>query len=300
MTRIPVILDTDIGTDIDDTWALAMLLNCPELEPRLILTACGDTIYRAQLTAKFLHAAGRADIPIGIGISNPEGTLKFQQPWLDGYDIDTYPGVIHPDGIRTMIEIIMDSPQPVTIVSIAAATNLARALSVEPRLARKCRFVGMHGSIHLGYGGVPGATPEANVRSDVPALRKVFAAPWLEKTITPLDTCGLVVLEGDRYQRVLHSTNPMLRALIENYEVWAKLVTWMQVDYVDTKTSTLFDTVAIYLAYSSELLEMEKIHLSISDDGLTLPDPLGDEVLAALRWRSLEGFYDHLVERLIR
>lgn len=80
MNKIPVILDTDIGTDIDDTWALAMLLNCPELEPRLINTVSGDTPYRAHLTAKFLQAAGRTDIPIGIGIGNPAGSLNFQAP----------------------------------------------------------------------------------------------------------------------------------------------------------------------------------------------------------------------------
>ena len=36
--KIPVILDTDIGDDIDDTWALALLLRCPELDPRLVVT----------------------------------------------------------------------------------------------------------------------------------------------------------------------------------------------------------------------------------------------------------------------
>jgi len=47
---IPVVLDTDIGTDIDDTWALAFLLRCPELDVRLITTATGDTFDRARLS----------------------------------------------------------------------------------------------------------------------------------------------------------------------------------------------------------------------------------------------------------
>ncbi|PWH14279.1 MAG: nucleoside hydrolase [Anaerolineae bacterium] len=298
MSKIPVILDTDIGTDIDDTWALTMLLNCPELDLRLINTVSGDTTYRAHLTAKFLQAAGRTEIPIGIGLGSPEGSLNFQQPWLDGFDVDSYPGTIYPDGVQAMLEVIAASPQPVTVISIGVATNIARALERNPDIASKCRFVGMHGSVHLGYGGAPGAVPEANVRYDVQALRNVFAAPWLEKIITPLDTCGLVVLEGERYQKVYRSQNPALRALIENYEIWSKLVTWMTVDYTDSKSSTLFDTVAIYLAYSFDLLEMENIRLRITDDGLTLPDPAGDEVLAALRWRDLDAFYDHLLERL--
>ena len=72
----------------------------------------------------------------------------------------------------------------------------------------------------------------------------------------------------------------------------------MTVDYETVKSSVLFDTVAIYLAYSFDLLEMERLRLRITDDGLTLPAPAGDEVLVALRWRSLDGFYDHLLERL--
>lgn len=295
---IPVILDTDIGTDIDDTWALAMLLNCPELAPRLITTVSGDTTYRAHLAAKFLQVAGRTDIPIGIGIGNPEGSPNFQQPWLDGFDVDSYPGTIYPDGIQAMLDVIAASPQPVTVISIGVATNIARALEKNPELASKCCFVGMHGSIHIGYGGEPGAVPESNVRHDVESLRKVFAAPWLEKVITPLDTCGLVALEGERYQKVYRSPNPALRALIENYKIWARLVTWMTVDYIDSKSSTLFDVLAVYLAYSFDLLEMEKIRLRITDNGLTVPNPNGTEVLAALRWRNLDRFYDHLLERL--
>lgn len=298
MSKIPVILDTDIGSDIDDTWALAMLLNCPELDPRLIVTTSGDTVYRAHLTAKFLQTAGRTDIPVAAGLNDPQGAHKFQQPWLEDFDIASYPGQILDEGAQKMVDVIMASPEPVTVISIAIASNVARALEIEPRIAAKCRFVGMHGSIHIGYDGQPGAVPETNVRYDIPALRKVFAAPWLEKIITPLDTCGLIALDGARYQQVYRSENPVLKVLIENYKIWAKLVTWMRVDYETVRSSVLFDTVAVYLTYSFDLLEMERIRLSISDEGLTLPDPSGDEVLAALHWRDLERFHDHLLERL--
>lgn len=298
MTPIPVILDTDIGTDIDDTWALAMLLNCPELDLRLVTTVGGDTTYRALLAAKFLQVAGRTAIPIGVGLGNGDGSHNFQAEWLAGFDPAAYPGTIHPDGVGAMLDVIRQAEAPVTVISIGVATNVARALELDPGIAAKCRFVGMHGSIHTGYGGKPGAEPEANVRYDVPAFRKVLAAPWREAVITPLDTCGLVVLDGDRYQRVVRSADPALKALIENVRVWARHVTWMAVDFVETRSSTLFDTVAVYLAYATDLLEMEQVCLRITDDGLTVPDPGGSPVLAALRWHDLDGFLDHLLARL--
>ncbi len=74
---IPVILDTDIGTDIDDTWALALLLRCPELDPKLILMETGDSTYRAKITAKLLAKAGRTAIPIGLGVNSRSKPLSI-------------------------------------------------------------------------------------------------------------------------------------------------------------------------------------------------------------------------------
>src|SRR4051812_8102964 len=98
---IPVILDTDIGTDIDDTWALAQLLRCPELDPKLILTGAGDIPFRTAITARFLEVSGRTDVPIGRGIAAwPTGEDgRNQGPWIKGYDVAAYPGQIAEDGV---------------------------------------------------------------------------------------------------------------------------------------------------------------------------------------------------------
>ena len=67
----PVILDTDVGTDIDDSWAIVQLLKSPGLDCRALVTAHGDTEARARIAAKLLEAAGRSDIPVGIGVPSP-------------------------------------------------------------------------------------------------------------------------------------------------------------------------------------------------------------------------------------
>ena len=72
-TPIPVIFDTDIGDDIDDTWALGFLLRCPELDLKLAVGDNGKPEYRAKLLARFLERAGRGDVPVGIGLDvNPK------------------------------------------------------------------------------------------------------------------------------------------------------------------------------------------------------------------------------------
>src|SRR5680860_421880 len=94
LARIPVILDTDIGSDIDDTWALAMLLRCPEVDVRLVVSDTGNTEYRARIIARLLEVSERTDIPVGVGIRQTEETGP-QLPWVDGYELSSYPGAIH-------------------------------------------------------------------------------------------------------------------------------------------------------------------------------------------------------------
>src|SRR6516162_8277625 len=64
----PVILTTDIGDDIDDTWALGLLLKSPELDLKLVLGDYGKNQYRAKVLAKFLETAGRTDVAVGVGL----------------------------------------------------------------------------------------------------------------------------------------------------------------------------------------------------------------------------------------
>ncbi len=295
---IPVILDTDIGSDIDDTWALVMLLRCPELDLKLVLTDTADTVYRAKLTAKLLELAGRSEIPIGIGIRG-EAKHEYQQDWVGSYDLHDYPGAIHEDGVQAMIDMIRTSPDPITIIGIAPAPNLERALKLAPDIAPRCRFVGMFGSVERGYEEDSEPIAETNVREAVSAAQAIFAAPWREIIITPLDTCGKVILQGEWYGKITEADDPVLQAVIENYRIWAGLVPWVEIEDYTQQSSILFDTVAVYLGYSQDLLNVEEVGLRVTEEGLTVRDDSAKPIQVALSWHDLEGFYDHLVERLL-
>jgi hypothetical protein len=83
---VPVILDTDIGTDIDDAYALAALLNRPELHLLGVTTVSGDAVARARLAAKLLQVAGgeSAKIPVFAGTSGSTQYMK-QVEWAEGF-----------------------------------------------------------------------------------------------------------------------------------------------------------------------------------------------------------------------
>jgi inosine-uridine nucleoside N-ribohydrolase len=300
--KTPVIMVTDIGSDIDDSWALALALRSPELDLKLVVTDPADTEYRAVVAAKFLQDSGHGDIPIGIGEnSGPQSdNAKTLTPWIAGYDRTKYPGKIYQDGVGALIEAVESSPVPVTIAAIGPVHSLALALKRAPDIAAKCRLVGMYGSFDVGYGGgAPSA--ETNVRVDPAALRAVMAAPWRDVLLTPLDTCGSVSLSGARYHAIWSATgDPMLRALIQSYCVFAPRQTWMVCDYFATRSTTLFDCVAVYLAYSEDLVETETIAFDITDDGFTRRSASGPfKARVAIRWRNRDGFEAQLAGRLL-
>jgi inosine-uridine nucleoside N-ribohydrolase len=291
---VPVIFDTDIGDDIDDMWALAFILKSPELDLKLAVGDNGNAAYRARILAKFLERAGRTDVAVGLGL-RPEDKGGRQAEWTRGYDLKSYPGKVYADGVQALVDAIMNSPEPVTLVATGPIQNVAAALAREPRIAQKARFVGMHGSVRRGYNGAPQIAAEYNVKVAPAACEKAFTAAW-EVTITPLDTCDLVHLAGAKYAAVRDSKDPVAIALMENYAIWSEVSKRKELS--EAKSTTLFDTVAAYLAFSEDLLKMEKLGIRVAADGRTLIDPAAKVLNVATEWRDMAAFEDLLVKRL--
>lgn len=300
---IPVILDTDIGTDVDDVWALAFLLRCPELDVRLVTTSTGDTRHRAALVAKLLEVEGRQGIPIGIGLALDPAPMGHSG-WLGDYDLANYAGPVHQDGVGAICDTVMSSNEPITIIAIGPLPNIAAALVREPRLTNNSSFVGMHGSLRRGYLGAPKAMREYNVKQHVLSCQAVFAAPW-HKTITPLDTCGNIILKGEYFAAVAQSASPLTQAVMANHQEWFEVASsWpMLGDLLKAmdptqQSSILYDCVAVYLAFSRQGLEVEQLNIAVTDDGRTLITDDGHPVDCATEWTDLDGFYRLLSERL--
>ncbi len=192
----------------------------------------------------------------------------------------------------------MGSSEPLTLIAIGPLGNISAASKMNPRIAEKARFVGMQGSIRIGYFENPTPHPEFNVSMNKQACRDVFSASW-KKTITPLDTCGSVVLSGDHYKRVLNSDSKIASLLIENYEIWARGTVLSKKTIDKQQTSILFDTVAIYLGFAEDLVNIEELNLEISEKGFTQISEKGNKVRCATSWKDIRAYKDLLVDRLI-
>lgn len=297
--RRPVIMDTDIGDDIDDTWALFMLLRMPELDLKLAVGDFGNAVYRARLLAKLLEVTGRTDVPVGIGLGIADEPGQ-QSDWLGDYQLSDYPGEVYEDGVQAIIDTIKSSPEPVTLLCLGPVPNIAEALRRDPSIASNAHFIGMYGSIYTGYVGDKAPAAEYNVKVDPSSLQAVFAAPW-ECTITPLDTCGLIVLDGDDYRRLYESEDPWLQALMENYRIWLPGAPFIAPDHDMSKVSTtLFDSVAVHLAAGGDLVEMERLPITVTDEGYTIIDrENGRPVNCATAWKDQDAFERRLVNTML-
>ncbi len=168
---MPIILDTDIGDDIDDALALALILNSPELELRGVTTVFRHAERRALLARKILRAWNRLDVPIAAGASKTllgkteemGGSAQFEV--LDKNDDATFPHAL--DWLLQNID--TDSEDRITLVTIGALTNIALLFARAPELAKRCRIVMMGGQW---------SAPEAewNIRCDPEAAAAVFSS----------------------------------------------------------------------------------------------------------------------------
>ncbi len=286
-----VILDTDIGGDIDDTWALMLMIGSGKVDLKLIVTAYDDTEAKAKLVSRMLQTVGRTDIPIGIGAKTSDVKIN-QSQWIENYSLDSYKGKIYPNGVEAMIETLRNAKEKITLCILGPMTNIAKALEIAPDIAQKARVVCMAGSVYIGYNGKQGQDREYNVCQDVESARKVFSAPW-EITMIPLDTCGTIALKGERYKKVETSESPLAKVVIENYNIWTN-----RKQFSEHESSILFDTLAAYCTWAEDVVEIKTVNLVIDNEGKTCPDEKGRPVRCALTWKDKEQFENTLVEIL--
>ncbi len=260
---------------------------------KLITTTYGKPEYRARLIAKYLTLAGRTDIPIGLGPGNNSSAIEKMTPWIKDFPLTDYKGKIEQDGIQAIIEIINQSPNPLTVIEIGPMTTLAAAVRKDPGITTKANLVGMDGSIYKGYDGAPTPCPEYNVYCDVPDARLVFSAPWKSITITPLDTCGIVRVGGDLFQKLPMSMAPLVQGLLESTRIHNGLTNPAMLN----NSGVCFDAVAVYLADPKNRgkFQKEKLKVKVEDNGATTISPRGAEMEVATGWQDKDGFLNELV-----
>ncbi|WP_240762228.1 nucleoside hydrolase [Paenibacillus thalictri] len=257
-----MILDTDIGTDVDDALALALALKSEEISIEGITTAYGHVDYRARVARKLLRMCGREEINVYAGI----GAALLRQRHLIGYGHEVEEDVLADErntyeskhAVDFIIDTVLKHPHEITLMCIAPMTNIAAAIIKEPKVAKLVkRIVLMGGVTRLGDNGIDLPVMEYNVKCDPEAASVVFSskAPIY---MVGLDVTLKVKLTASEQRQLADSEQPINKEL-------AKLITrWQQLSGKDW--CAMHDPLAVSLLFDPSLVTFRPMDIHVEYD----------------------------------
>lgn len=251
---VDVILDTDIGANVDDMLALLLLATDTRIALRAVTTVDGDVHLRAHHALHILQLLGRDDVPVHAGTATP---ASGRDAWpLDNADRSVQR--VRPDGVEELVETVRRSPGEVTVVAIGPLTNIVAAIS------RDDSWVSLLRRLVIMGGDFTGSRTEHNVASDVDAARSVLesGAPimciGLDVTTTvPFDSSDLDILAA--------TGSPLAPLIADQARAW-----WQR---IGRTSSHPHDALAALTLLEPDLFEVGRGRWRVSPGGALTPDP---------------------------
>jgi purine nucleosidase len=218
-----LLLDTDIGSDIDDAICLAYLLAKPECELLGITTVSGEPEKRAMLASAVCKAAGK-EVPIFPGaplpfLIPPRQPLAQQATALERWPHEKEFPAGHAVGF--MRETIYRHPGEVTLLAIGPMTNVALLFTLDPEIPQLLKGLYMMiGSFTTGI-VFEGMRHEWNALNDPHATAMVYKAkPPVHRSVG-LDVTLQVQMDAAEVRRRFQT--PLLRPVLDMAEVWFQM-----------------------------------------------------------------------------
>lgn len=217
---VKVLLDTDIGSDIDDAVCLAYLLAQPVCELLGITTVSGEPVERAKIASALCKVAGR-NVPIYPGaeapLSGQQRQPKAQQAAkLSTWEHDTeFPA---DQAISFMRQTIRAHPGEVVLLAIGPMTNVAQLFREDPEIPALLKSLVLMCGRFTDTLPTRGRAVEWNALCDAEATDVVYRAqPQVHRSIG-LDVTLQVVLQADDVRE--RFSTPLLRPVLDFAEVW--------------------------------------------------------------------------------
>lgn len=256
-----IILDTDIGSDIDDAICLAYLLSEPNCDLLGITTVSGEAVERAMIASALCKAAGK-NIPIYPGAVKPlliaQKQPKAQQAVaLSGWEHERdFPPNEAVDFLRRTIRA---NPGEVALLGIGPMTNIGLLFALDPEipglLKELVMMVGVFTNRLAGVGPL-----EWNAICDPHALAIIYQADVAVHRSVGLDVTCQVTMDADEVRRRFQTG--LLRPVLEFAEVWFR----------NTSTITFHDPLAAVTLFDDSVCTFQRGAVDVE---LTSPRLLG-------------------------
>jgi inosine-uridine nucleoside N-ribohydrolase len=285
VAREKIIIDTDIGDDVDDAFALALAVNSPEFEILGVTTTFRDTELRAKIVDRFLGELGKTEIPVMAGKPTAPTSMS-QRRYAEG---SHFMKSSHGNAADFLLGQIRRHPGEITLIAIGPLMNVGAAIDKDAATFRKLkRVVIMGGAIRKGYGDlgynehVP-PVPEWNILNDVASAQKLFAS-GVPLFVMPLDSTQLKLDEAKRAFLFTRGT-ALTDQLTILYHLWAM------------ETPTLFDPMAVAFALKPELCPVTPLHIRVDEKGFTREEPGTPNAQVCLQ-SNPEDFFQFYLKRV--
>ena len=263
-----IIIDSDIGDDIDDAFALGLALSSPEFDIVGVSASFGDTVTRAKMFDRMLGELGRSDIPVAMGApANINLTAFTQRRYAEG---GNFARASHPSSVDFVLDQARKHPGEITLVAIGPLPNVGAMIDKDPAAFRKLKgVVIMGGSIRTmtdpyGVAGAIAPHPEWNIKNDIASAQKLFGA-GVPLIVLPLDsTANLKFHEVARTALFAHGS--MLTNILAGlYYEWSAATR--------SPTPILYDPMTLASMLEPSLCPLTPMHITVDEAGNTKETP---------------------------
>jgi purine nucleosidase len=278
---VPIILDTDIGTDVDDAYALVLAARSPQLDLRAVTTVYGNVALRSAMTRKLLLMMGREEVLVASGEGKPWDGKEIHWGGWEGKGVlvegETVTGVSQNRASDLIGELLSRTEEKMVIISVGGLTNIAVALRKQPSLQMKIeRFVIMGGSVRpfvLEGSKIPEKL-ETNLHHDVEAAALVLQS-GVPITLVPAEVTFQAKLFLKDFDRIRNASSPLARSMsYMTQDFGSRLKIFMKsfgVDqyYADMAT-LLHDPLAVYTLVDPSMMKTERVKIRIETGAETI------------------------------
>lgn len=272
-----VLLDTDIGSDIDDALALCYLLAQPDCELVGVTTVTGDVGKRAALVEIVAHSHSRSDFPIVAGIGPTLATGKGQPEVPQYAPVAARPHRLDYEpnqAVDYLRRTIRSRPGEIDLLSIGPFTNLAVLLALDPEIPALCRSIISMAGFFIEQDGyewnclVDPAATDATLRrtSD---HRLIGLDVTLQCTLTPTET----------RERFAHGPASIVLPMAER---------WFQ----DADKVTFHDPLAAVALFEPETVGYRRGTARVEPDGRTWFEEQAEGPHHAASTVNVDGFFE--------
>lgn len=290
-----VIVDMDIGDDIDDAFALALLLQSPDIEIVGISTAWGDTALRGRLLERMLRETGHAGIALAQGIATANPTPFTQARYAARGQA---PATAPQDAVDFILREAARQPGQVTLLALGPLTNIGAAIARDAAAFGKLKqVVMMGGAVRAGYRKsqyMPSrpADKEYNIVSDIGGAQALFGS-GVPIIMMPLDSTQIRLDEVERNAIFGHGS-PLTDAVallyhqwIDSYQPWS------------SNMPSLFDVVPVAWLIDPASCPTVPLRIAVTGDGYTR-EVAGRPNARVCLASNQPRFFEILMQRLLK